>query len=147
MQESSNTRINMLFMLDVCLTDDSGTNPDGAAVYRELAVRDLPALIDMIVPPKSWDAVINLGSVQQILLAWRSKRVFEPCLITTLLDTIEQRAARYVVKTDFQHSWTWTGGEYVEHDASVSIRHSATNRRRPRKSTFECMPTCRSTST
>ena len=63
-----------------------------------------PALIDMIVPPKSWDAVINLGSVQQILLAWRSKRVFEPCLITTLLDTIEQRAARYVVKTDFQHS-------------------------------------------
>ena len=104
MQESSNTRINMLFMLDVCLTDDSGTNPDGAAVYRELAVRDLPALVDMIVPPNSWDAVINLGSVQQILLAWRSKRVFEPCLITTLLGTIEQRAARYVVKTDFQHS-------------------------------------------
>ena len=48
MQESSNTRINMLFMLDVCLTDDSGTNPDGAAVYRELAVRDLPALIDTV---------------------------------------------------------------------------------------------------
>ena len=91
-------------MLDACLTDDSGANPDGAVVYRELAVRDLPALVDMIVPPNSWDAVINLGSVQQILLSWRSKRVFEPCLITTLLGTIEQRAARYVVKADFQNS-------------------------------------------
>lgn len=101
MQESSNTRINILFMLDVCLTDDSRTNPDGVAVYRELAVRDLPALVDMVVPPNSWDAVINLGSVQQILLSWRSKRVFEPSLITPLLDTIEQRAARYVISTDF----------------------------------------------
>lgn len=65
-KESANMRINLLFMLDVFLTDDYHTNPDEVGVYRALAVRDLPALVDMVVPSDSWDAVINVGSTLQV---------------------------------------------------------------------------------
>ena len=59
-------RINILFMLDVFLSDDYRTNPEEVGVYRTLAVRDLPALVDMVVPSESWDAVINVGCTMQV---------------------------------------------------------------------------------
>lgn len=62
----SNTRINVLFMLDSFLADDFETNPEEVAVYRTLATRDLPAIIDMVVPPDSWDAVLNITSTRQV---------------------------------------------------------------------------------
>lgn len=65
MQEAPSARINMLFMLDAFLADDFQNNSD-VAVYRALAVRDLKALVDMVVPANSWDAVINAGSTRQV---------------------------------------------------------------------------------
>lgn len=96
----SNTRINVLFMLDSFLADDFETNPEEVAVYRTLATRDLPAIIDMVVPPDSWDAVLNITSTrqvclpltQQILASWESKRIFEPSVLAPLMETVEQRA-------------------------------------------------------
>lgn len=62
----SSMRINVLFMLDAFLADDFETSPEEVAVYRKLAVRDLPGIIDMVVPPDSWDAVLNLTSTRQV---------------------------------------------------------------------------------
>lgn len=96
----SNTRINVLFMLDSFLADDFETSPAEVAVYRTLAVRDLPAIIDMVVPPDSWDAVLNITSTRQvcvsltqILASWESKRIFDLSLLTSLMTSVEQRAA------------------------------------------------------
>jgi len=57
----------MLFMLDAFLADDFQNNAD-VAVYRALAMRDLEALVDMVVPTNSWDAVINVGSTRQVCM-------------------------------------------------------------------------------
>jgi hypothetical protein len=67
-QAPSNTRINILFMLDSFLANDFQTNPEDVEVYRRLAARDLPSLVDMVVPTDSWDAVINAGSTRQVSL-------------------------------------------------------------------------------
>lgn len=53
-------------MLDAFLADDFQTSPAEVAVYRTLAVRDLPAIVDLVVPEGSWDAVINGGSTKQV---------------------------------------------------------------------------------
>lgn len=81
-------------MLDAFLADDFETSPEEVGVYRTLAVRDLPAIIDMVVPSDSWDAVLNITSTRQILASWESKRIFDPRLLNSLQETIEQRAAR-----------------------------------------------------
>ena len=81
-------------MLDAFLADDFETSPEEVGVCRTLAVRDLPAIIDMVVPSDSWDAVLNITSTRQILASWESKRIFDPRLLNSLQETIEQRAAR-----------------------------------------------------
>lgn len=81
-------------MLDAFLADDFESSPEEVGVYRTLAVRDLPAIINMVVPPDSWDAVLNITSTRQILASWESKRIFDPRLLNSLQETIEQRAAR-----------------------------------------------------
>lgn len=81
-------------MLDAFLADDFETSPEEVGVYRTLVVRDLPAIINMVVPPDSWDAVLNITSTRQILASWESKRIFDPRLLNSLQETIEQRAAR-----------------------------------------------------
>ncbi|WFC98110.1 hypothetical protein MYAM1_000833 [Malassezia yamatoensis] len=89
----ANTRINILFMLNAFLADDYETNPTEVAVYRRLAVRDLPAIIDMVVPRDTWDAALNVTSTKQILQSWNTKRIFDSNLLASLLRTSEERAA------------------------------------------------------
>ncbi|KOS13134.1 hypothetical protein Malapachy_1534 [Malassezia pachydermatis] len=90
---SANTRINVLFMLDAFLADDFQTSPAEVAVYRTLAVRDLPAIVDLVVPEGSWDAVINGGSTKQILSSWQSKHIFDQALLNRLINTTEARVS------------------------------------------------------
>lgn len=62
----SNTKLNILFMLDAFLADEFQTNAVAVAIYRAIAQRDLPAIVDMLVPADSWDAVLNLSSTRQV---------------------------------------------------------------------------------
>ncbi|WFD29755.1 hypothetical protein MSPP1_000767 [Malassezia sp. CBS 17886] len=90
---SSNTRVNVLFLLDVFLADDFASPAAEVDVYRALALRDLTAIVDMVMPPDSWDAVLNLGSTRQILRSWQAKRVYDAGVLSHLIDTVEERAA------------------------------------------------------
>ena len=92
-QAPSNTRINILFLLDAFLADDFQTNAVAVAIYRTIAAQHLATIVDMIVPPDNWDAVLNANSTRQILASWRTKRVFDVGVLTSLLETADQRAA------------------------------------------------------
>lgn len=65
-----NSKLNLLFLIDSLLTDDSGhSSPAIAAItYGPLARRDLKEIfLDLVVPKGNWDAVrLNAGSAQQV---------------------------------------------------------------------------------
>lgn len=71
LQASLNTRINLLFLLDALLSEDAA-----APQYRPLVASNLPHFIDLVVPPASWDAILNIGSAQQVSEISASSDVF-----------------------------------------------------------------------
>lgn len=83
----------MLYMLDAFFADEFQSQVAEVSVYRALVVRDLSRLVDIVVPQDSWEAVLNHGSAKQILLAWRTRHVLDPEMLSSLLATMECRAA------------------------------------------------------
>ena len=79
-------------MLDAFFADEFQSHVAEVAIYRALIVRDLPALVDMVVPQDNWEAVLNYGSARQILQAWRTRHVLDPDMLSSLLSLIESRA-------------------------------------------------------
>lgn len=91
-QAQFRTKINILYMLDAFFADEFQSHVAEVAIYRALIVRDLPALVDMVVPQDNWEAVLNYGSARQILQAWRTRHVLDPDMLSSLLSLIESRA-------------------------------------------------------
>ena len=91
-QAQFRTKINILYMLDAFFADEFQSHVAEVAIYRALIVRDLPALVNMVVPQDNWEAVLNYGSARQILQAWRTRHVLDPDMLSSLLSLIESRA-------------------------------------------------------
>lgn len=104
----------MLYMLDTFFADEYRSHTAEVSVYHALVVRDLPVLVDMVVPRDSWEAVLNYGSARQILCSWRTRNVLNPEMLTTLLDTMEQRSSEYAV-ADSVRERVQKGDLTVEH--------------------------------
>ena len=129
LQGTLNARINILYMLDsLCesslvaygaLQSQSHSHASGSGstahiqiqkepFYIEFVRKDLPKLVDMVVP-EGRDGLANLMSTTQagyleflpwrvcplmfyqILQNWRTKRVFEPSLIDEVMQNLERR--------------------------------------------------------
>lgn len=135
----SNTRINVLFMLDAFLSDDFQTNPAEVAVYRTLAQRDLPLIIDLVVPSGRWDAVLNSASTRQILLSWESKRLFDAQLLLPLVAMVDERVARYAAFLT-QCARQSTARRHGGPCACVTFRCATAYRRGPRTCTSPHSP-------
>ncbi|PWN29698.1 hypothetical protein BDZ90DRAFT_216457, partial [Jaminaea rosea] len=96
---SLSSRLNILFLLDALFTDYASSHNSQSASralllsnFRSLAQRDLPALIDAVVPSDSWQGIkLNSAVTIQVLTSWRLKRLFPQEHIAELLETIEER--------------------------------------------------------
>lgn len=113
-QARFNTKINILYMLDAFFADEYRSQVAEVSVYHALVLRDLPVLVDMVVPKDSWEAVLNYGSARQILCSWRMRNVLNPEMLTTLLETMEQRSSEYAV-ADSVRERVQKGDLTVEH--------------------------------
>lgn len=89
---SLNRRVNLLFLIDSIVTDD--TLPPGIRIlFAPQLERDLYLLVDLAVPESRWDATLNLPTVRKILANWRQKLVIDSAALSDvelLLNTREQ---------------------------------------------------------
>ncbi|PWN49526.1 hypothetical protein IE53DRAFT_317475 [Violaceomyces palustris] len=91
---SLNTRINIIFLLDALFTDEYFASSGLSPLYRPLLARDLDHLIDLAVPPQSWDAVLNLGTVKQIVSSWKKKQILDREFLSAIEMKLEAREAQ-----------------------------------------------------
>lgn len=98
-QASLNARINILYFLD-SLAETSSTLGPPDAPYLALITRDLPSIVDHVVPHR--DGLLNLKSARAILDSWRARRVLDPSVVDAVLATLKERH----FKTDTSNSST-----------------------------------------
>ncbi|KAK7047936.1 hypothetical protein VNI00_006264 [Paramarasmius palmivorus] len=126
---SINSRINILHFLDslceTCLLvktyshSTSGGDSSNANLYVDYVSRDLPKIVESVVP-EGREGLPNLVSTRQILENWRSKRVIDPQVIDSVLSVLESR----------------TISNQPEADTDAPVLRSSKSSRLPRQEVF-----------